>query len=133
MSPHLFPLSLLALILGCASSTPAADEGRGGEIVGTWTITGDSVGEGTYTLQLERDGTTTLKAHSKRGGSESSSSASGPNWTYSNDKLTFNGNANVNGLKISGTWTLTQDGPDKITAKTEAGNTYQLTRSRERP
>ena len=133
MSPHLFALSLLGLTLGCAASTPAAaDQGRGGEIVGTWKITGDSVGEGTYTLQLDRNGSTTVKAHSKGAGSESSSSASGPNWTYSAGKLTFDGDAHVNDFKIAGTWTLTWEGPDAVTAKTDAGQTYKLTRVKEK-
>src|SRR5437588_8149362 len=94
-------LLTVACILLC-SSIRAADQGRGGEIIGNWAVTADSLKDRTYTLTIERDGATSIKSHVKKAGSESSSSSSGPMCVYANGKLTFNGDAEVDGFKIAG-------------------------------
>ena len=125
-------LPLLVAFLLLAPAARAADEGRGGEIVGSWTVTSDALTEGHYTLQIDRDGSTTIKYHNKSNGGESNSTASGPTCTQANGKLKFNGSADVNHFKVAGTWTLTWEGPDALTAKSDDGKTYKLARVKEK-
>jgi hypothetical protein len=122
---------LIASTLLFVSDPALADEGRGGQIVGNWNVTADSLGAATYTVTFERDGNLSIEMSAKSNGGESHSNATGPGWKQEPGNIVFDGSATVDQLKIGGTWKITWNGAGAFTAKTDDGKTYKLTRLKE--
>lgn len=121
-------LALVAL----AASAQAKAKSNAADLSGAWTVTGSDLGKAKVTMTFTAPDQLTVTREEKSDGGESHSSTSGPTWTLKADKLTFDGSMNTNGFEVKGAWTLTWDGPDKLTVKTHAGKTYQLARVKDK-
>jgi hypothetical protein len=124
---HLAPILAIFLLAPIAR---AAEPDH--QLPGSWNLTTDSLGKATCQITFTRDGNVTVDMSEKDGDSESHSSSSGPNWKQEPGKLVFDGSAQINQLKIAGAWKITWTDPDTLTAQTDDGKTYKLTRIKEK-
>ncbi len=118
-------LVLLLTSLTCSFSAHAADVGIDPkELIGEWTISGKSLGDGKYTVFLGEDGKVTAKVVA----GNSSSSASGATWSYTEGRLSFEGSEKIADLKIGGTWVTDWTSADKILITVARGNQFTMKR-----